>query len=332
VSIGNLERIKSMNAILQPGIHDRSNFLGGSDVAAILGVSPWKSEFALYQEKIGEYQEEVTPTKQKIFNRGKRWEPIVIEMLVDELEDRGHEVQIITRNARYVDPEHGFLAAEIDLELMIDGEHTNGEMKTVHAFAAKDWGEQETDEIPIWYTAQVAHGQMITGRNQTIVAALIGADDLRVHVVNRDDELIQIIRGKEIEFWNRIQRREPPEPTTASDINRLYQVDAGTVMEADVELIELIAEASNTKRNLKDVEAHLDILITRIKARMGEAALLMHNGQKLCSWKNNKQSTKIDWEGAFESLSGLLNDPDLRNEVLSGFTTTKPGARPFILK
>ena len=141
---------------------DRRTYIGGSDTAAILGVSPWKSKFTLYQEKIGEWQQEITPEKERIFARGKRWEPIVIEMLIDELEDRGHDVQVAGRNNRIKDSEHDFLAAEIDLELIVDGELINGEVKTVHPFASKDWGEQGTDEIPLYYTAQVLHGQWLS--------------------------------------------------------------------------------------------------------------------------------------------------------------------------
>lgn len=322
-----------MNAILQDAVaHDRSEFIGGSDTAAILGVSPWKSPFALYQEKTGEYLEVITPAKQKIFNRGKRWEPIVIEMLVDELEDRGHDVKIITRNQRYIDPDYGFLAAEIDLELMLDGHHVNAEMKTVHPFSAKDWGEQDTDEIPIYYTSQVAHGQMVTRRNRTIVAALIGADDLRVHFVDRDEELIDIIRGKEIEFWERIQRRDPPEPTDPEDIKRLYHIDSGAVIEADEELLELIAQASSKKSELKAAETSYEVISTMIKARMGNAAVLLHNGQKLATWKNNKESVKTDWKEAFAELRKYIVDESITADVLKEFTTTKPGARPFLLK
>ncbi|MBV6447251.1 YqaJ viral recombinase family protein [Nitrosomonas sp.] len=323
-----------MNAILlDAAVHDRSKFIGGSDTAAILGVSPWKSAFQLYQEKTGEYQEEITPAKQKIFNRGKRWEPIVIEMLVDELEDRGHDVQIITRNQRYIDPDYGFLAAEIDLELMLDGQHINGEMKTVHPFSAKDWGEQDTDEIPIYYTSQVAHGQMVTSRNKTIVAALIGADDLRVHIVDRDEELINIIRGKEIDFWERIQNRQAPEPTSFEDIKRLYQIDSGAVLEADQELIDLVVQASSKKSELKAAEASYEVLSTMIKARMGEAAALLHNGQKLATWKSNKASSKTDWKEAFYELvlHTVISPADV-DSVIKKFTTTKPGARPFLLK
>lgn len=320
-----------MNAQIQDIQHDRSRFIGGSDTAAILGVSPWKSKFQLYQEKIGEFQEEITPAKQKIFNRGKRWEPIVIEMLVDELEDRGHDVKIIARNERYLDQEHAFLAAEIDLELLLDGEHVNGEMKTVHPFAAKDWGEQDTDEIPIYYTSQVLHGQMVTRRNKTIVAALIGADDLRVHQVNRDDEMIQIIRTNEIEFWDRIQKREAPDPTSPEDIKRLYQFDAGSVIEADDEILNMIADLHKYKFDCKAIEARIEVLTTMIKARMGEAALLTYNGQKLITWKSSKESVKTDWKEAFGELSGFV-DALIAVEIAAKFTTTKPGARVFLLK
>lgn len=323
-----------MNAVLEAVQHDRSSFLGGSDAAAILGVSPWKSAFQLYQEKTHEFHEEVTPEKQRIFNRGKRWEPIVIEMLVDELEDRGHDVKIVSKNNRYIDNEHPFLAAEIDLELMLDGEHVNGEMKTVHPFAAKDWGEEGTDEIPIYYTAQVAHGQMITGRNKTIVAALIGADDLRVHEVSRDDELIHLMRGKEIEFWQRILDRNAPDPTSLEDIKRLYQIDSGKSLEADAELLTLYAELSNLKADYKAIETTIETLTTRIKARMGEAALIMHNGKKLVSWKTNKSSVKTDWKEAFYELVGEsvgLGTADI-DLIIEKHTATKPGARPFSVK
>ena len=219
--------------------HDRTKFIGGSDVAAILGVSPWKSQFRLYQEKTGEYVDDITPAKQRVFDRGHRWEPIVVEMLVDELQGCGHDVQIIARRARYQDREYKFLACELDLELLIDGEQHNGEIKTVHPFAAKEWGEPGTDEVPIHYAAQVMHGLMIKPRRRAIVAALIGIDDLRIHFVERDEETIAAIRAKEVEFWRRVQDRDAPPPETADDVKWLYAKDGGIVMEADDDLFSM---------------------------------------------------------------------------------------------
>ena len=84
-----------MNAPIAVGQLDRATYLGGSDVAAILGVSPWTTPFMLFQKKTGAYVEELTPAKRRILERGARWEPIVLEMMIDELTDRGHDVEVI---------------------------------------------------------------------------------------------------------------------------------------------------------------------------------------------------------------------------------------------
>ncbi|MDC8446064.1 MAG: YqaJ viral recombinase family protein [Nitrosomonas sp.] len=304
---------------------DRSSYIGSSDASAILGVSPWKSPFALYQEKIGEWKEEITTVKQKQFNRGKKFEPMILEILVEELEERGHDIEVIATNERLRDTELPFLASESDMVLRVDGEVISAEAKSVNGFAAKLWGEPETDDFPIYYQCQTMHDLMVKRRNKCVVAALIGTDDLRIHWIERDEEIIQAIRSKEIDFWDRIQRRDPPEPTSPEDIKRLYQFDSGAVLEADAELLEWVGELSNVKTSCKAAETRIETLSTLIKARMGEAALLTHNGQKLVSWKASKTSTKIDWQSAYLSLK-----PEAGH--VANFTTTKPGARPFLVK
>lgn len=304
---------------------DRTKFIGGSDAAAILGVSPWKSAFQLYQEKVGALVEEITPAKQRIFARGHRWEPVVVEMLIDELQDRGHDVQIIARNARYQDSEFPFLACELDLELMVDGEEFNGEIKTVHPFAAKDWGDQGSDEIPIYYIAQVMHGLMIKPRRRGIVAALIGGDDLRIHQIERDEETIAGIRAKEVAFWQRVQDRNPPDPQTADDVKWLYAKDAGEVAEADDELLRLVGELHYLKTSTKLAEAAIDRVSTQIKLAMGNAAVLLHNGRQIATWKSNKPSRKTDWQAVAQELSPPMT-------LIERHTKIVAGNRPLLLK
>ncbi len=315
-----------MNApetILAP---DRSTYLGGADVAAVLGVSPWLSPFMLYQKKVGAFVEEVTPAKQKLFDRGHRWEPIVVEMLVDELQARGHEVEIIARNQRYQDPEFPFLAAEIDLELRVDGEEVNGEAKTVNPFAAKAWGDEDSDEIPIYYAAQVMHGLMIRPRRRTIIAAVTGFDEKpRMHWIERDEETIAGIRAREVEFWQRVQDRNPPNPTDPVDVKWLYQRDGGTVFEADDELVLLCQQLKDMKADAKGLDGRIELLATQIKARMGTAATLIYQGRPIATWKNNKDSVKTDWQAIAEALSATP-------ELIRAHTTTSASARPFNLK
>lgn len=313
--------------------HDRTSFIGGSDAAAILGVSPWKSQFRLYQEKIGEIVEKVTPAKQKLFKRGHRWEPVVVEMLVDELQDRGHDVQIIGRNQRYHDPEFPFLSCELDLELLIDGEETNAELKTVHPFAAKDWGEQDTDEIPIYYAAQGMHGLLVKQRRRCVFAALIGADDLRVHQIERDEETISAIRAKEIEFWQRVQERNAPAPETADDVKWLFAKDAGIVMEADDDMMAWCATLASLKLASKRIDESIEATATRLKCAMGHASELIYQGKKIATWRSNKESTKTDWKEAFERLS--QNTGASAEEIVSAIRSaskTIPGARPLLIK
>lgn len=89
---------------------NRMGFIGGSDVAAILGVSPFKTPHELWLQKTGRApREEVTPEQQKRFDRGHRLEPVVLQMLIDRLQDDGHEVELLQRNKYYEDAEHPFM-------------------------------------------------------------------------------------------------------------------------------------------------------------------------------------------------------------------------------
>ena len=316
-----------MNAPEPVGALDRTSYIGGSDVAAILGVSPWTTPFMLYQKKTGAYVEEITPAKRRILERGHRWEPIVLEMLVDELTDRGHDVQVVATSQRYKDAEHAFLAAEIDAELIVDGEPVNGEMKTASYFAAGAWGEYDSDEVPIYYLAQVQHGLMIRGRRRAVVAAVTGFDDRpMIRWVERDDETIAAIRAREIEFWQRIQSGEAPDPVTPDDVKWLYPKDSGATLDADVALLEACGDLKALKAQAKTLDGVIETKAAQIKARMGDAALLLGpNGKPLCSWKSNKDSQKTDWQAvAAEAGAG----PDL----IAKHTHTAQGARPFLVK
>lgn len=306
---------------------DRTQFIGGSDVGAILGVSPWTTPFQLYQKKIGALVEEITPAKQRIFDRGHRWEPIVLEMLVDELRERGHEVEVLATNQRYTDPVLPFLVCELDAELLIDGEETNAEMKTANYFAAGAWGAYDSEDIPIYYAAQGMHGLMIKPRRRAVFAAVTGFDERpMVRIMDRDEETIAGIRAKEIDFWERVQNRIPPEPTAPEDVKWLYQRDTGTAIEADSEIVELVQHLKDMKARAKTQETKIEMMAARIKTFMGSAAVLLGpDGKPLATWKNNKDGTKTDFEAAYLSLNP---EP----EHLKTFTTTKAGARPFVLK
>ncbi len=148
------------------GSMDRTKYLGGSDVAGILGISPWRTPLEVYLDKVQPRIKPVDPSKQKVFTRGQRMEPYVIDLLSEET-----GLEIIHRGNRYIHRDYGFIAAEIDAEAAT-GE--NIEIKTVSPFKAKEWGEVQTDAIPVHYTAQAMHGLMVTGKQVCVFGVLMG--------------------------------------------------------------------------------------------------------------------------------------------------------------
>ena len=276
---------------------DRTKYLGGSDVAAILGISPWRTQLDVYFDKIQPRVESNDPARMKVLTRGKRMEPYVIDLLQ---EDTG--LNIVRRGQRYIDPELPFIAAEIDAEAE-SGE--NIEIKTSSPFKSREWGEQQTDEIPVYYTAQAMHGMMVHDAPLCIFGVLIGADDFRIYRVERDDETIAAIRAKEIAFWDRIQRQEPPEPSSVTDVLTLYGVkDSGTAIEANDAIETDYLRLKNLREDLKKLGAAAEEAEERIKVFMTDHAILTLKGAPVITWKTQSASR-------FDQAAFKAAQPDL---------------------
>lgn len=267
-------------------IVDRRRFVGGSDISAILGVSPWKTIVDLWAQKTAPEQENRPATGVK--RRGHRWESTVAEMLVEQLAAEGHDVTVLHANRRFVDPVVPFFSCEIDYEIMLDGELTNVELKTVHPFKTKEWGESGSDDVPIWYTAQAMWGLGVTGRRKSIVAPLFGADEIRVYPVEVDDVTIQALRERAGAFWtNHVLTGIPPEPTSLSDVAKLFpkDVEAAPIV-ADEDLTGVLLRMRALEREIKAREAEFDGLEFLVKRAMESTTeLKLPAGNTAAVWK-----------------------------------------------
>lgn len=315
-----------------PPDHDRQKYLGGSDIAAVLGVSPWRTPYQLWEEKIQPRAEkpQIDLDRAKFFARRKRQEPVIAEMLADEY---GIQVTRLSMDAdpnRYVDPEFPFLAAEIDFEFLMspsvraafpdrpdfasidDGTLVNGEIKTVHPFKASEWGEQGSEEMPIHYAAQVMHGLGVTRTPAALVAALFGLDILLCFPIMRDDETIAAMRAKAVKFWTEnVLKRIPPEAVSVEDIKRMYSKFSGRPVELSEEahsaLLDMVVLRGRAKQNEQDM-AELEWRVARcVAVNWGlplidpdkpdipskEDALLMYDGREAGSW-NRQRGTYLD--------------------------------------
>lgn len=55
-----------------------NNTIGGSDIACILGTSPWRGPWDVWASKRYDQSEELTPAKIAQFRRGHRWEQMIV--------------------------------------------------------------------------------------------------------------------------------------------------------------------------------------------------------------------------------------------------------------
>lgn len=277
--------------VIEPG-HDRSKYIGGADIAAVIGVSPWRTPYDLWLDK-SRPRVEGAVSRRDPKARGVRWESVVAEMLVEQLEDDGHTVEIVATNRRYKDADLPFLASEIDFEIRLDGEDeiTNVELKTVHPFKLKKdgWGESGSDQMPTHYTAQVMHGLGVTRRRKGMLAALFGADELRVYPVPADDKVIEYLRGQALAFWrDNVQAGVAPSPINLNDLDRLYpkELEGGAPLLADEELTQALLRLRAIGKEIGAREAEATALEFQIKRAMKDAvAVVLPTGKAAVEWK-----------------------------------------------
>ena len=292
-----------MSAVLaNVGDIDRRTYIGGSDAAAILGLDPYgKTPLTVYLAKRGELGGVPDPDREKFFRRRKRFEEPIVAMLREE-----YDGEIVAVNARYVDPEHDFLAAEIDFEWAdSDGVIQNGEIKTVSPFAFNEgagWGEAGTDQVPIHYHAQVMHGLGVTRRNTCILAALAGLDTMVFYRIERDDETIEGMREAAAAFWRgNVLAGVPPEPITMSDALALFRRRNGTPVELDDEAaaaFENLRLIRGEVKALEGDEAETELAVAKAICKAwgvpddGEPpednAVLTHKGRTLGKWARGR--------------------------------------------
>jgi putative phage-type endonuclease len=273
-----------MNAQLCP-LSETRGYVGGGNVAGILGLSPYKSPLDEYLTITGEVPEEITPEKAEFFEDRRDLEPWAAKKFT-----RKTGLQVVRANERYSDPEFAWMKAEIDFEPE-DG--SNGETKTVHPNAVGQWGDPDSEEPPLYVTAQVMHGLGVTGREQCYVQALIGFDDYRLYVVKRDDELIAEIRKQCLRFWTHyVEARRRPQPTTVQDLLRLYKRDSGRAVEAGPEIRAVLEQLVNQKSVLKRTENQILIHELDVKQYMRDATTLTVAGQAVATWKADSRGVR----------------------------------------
>jgi putative phage-type endonuclease len=240
---------------------ERRRYIGGSDVAAILGLNPYRNVTDVYLEKINQLTAEATTSRPA--DLGNRLEPILVQLAAEHF---GEPAEL---NRRF---NNDWMSAQTDG--WMDTRHEPIEAKAIGLFNPRfnrnEWGAEHTDEIPFLYLTQVLWQLHVTGANTGHVSALLGGGlGHRIYTINRNDELIAEIVSRVHSFWhNNVLPRIAPEQPASLDTYKQVIREPDTYAQIDPEL-PLAYEAAIAA--VTTAEQQRDALKARVLQQMGSA-------------------------------------------------------------
>lgn len=240
---------------------DRRKGLGGSDIGILLGLNKYRSPYQLWLDKTG--QLDIDPDDEG--SEAAYWGTTLEEVVAKEFEERtGKKVR--RRNQVFQHPDYPFLRANIDRDVV--GEPAILECKTANQFLAQEWAG---DEIPQTYLCQVQHYMNVLNRDYCYVAVLIGGQKFIWKRIDRDQELIDLIQERCIDFWENNVLAGIPPAIDGSDATEAYLKEKyADTEENTVELPSKFDELIKQKKELEATIKQLDTSVKQIKNEIVE--------------------------------------------------------------
>jgi len=280
--------------INQDFTHDRTKYLGGSDIGAILGLSKYRSPVDVWLEKTGKKTNQVD-------NLPIRFGSFAEEFVASEYAS-ATGYQVVHQTEPIIHEMHPFLQGHIDRFVFANGAIANSkpshllECKTANPFARSDWGDVGSDEVPMSYLAQCHWYLALTQLERCDLAVLFGNSEFRIYHIDRDAELENSLIEKAVHFWERhVIADEPPSPQTLADYQQLFHTEvAGKTITASDKDLALITQFQTLTKELGCAEEALTHIKEQIMANMGDAEKLLYQDQVLATWKRPKPSVRFD--------------------------------------
>ena len=280
---------------------DRKLGIGGSDVAAIMGLSPWATALDVFRDKTN--PELALDEPNEDMQRGIRVEKYILQ----EYSERS-EVQLDTNVPTIIDPQYPFMRANIDAQVI--GQNVVVEAKSTKA-PISSW----ESGIPEYYKTQVAYYAMLTNAERVDVPVLFSGWKYACFTYWRDETFEAEIKTSVINFWeNHIVKNIPPQPTSAEELMIAYPKLEEKTITADNDMREKVYQLQEASEQRKALEKQEKKLKTEIQCFMGDAGLLDAGFCKLALKERN--ATRFDTTSFKESKPELyqqyLNDSSYR--------------------
>ena len=299
-------------------LEKRKHYVTGTDAGKLIGVSPYGGKFAVWLDKMGRAAPVVETPAMKA---GKKFESAILQTYAEEMNCKLEHVDgynLITCD------KYPRLGASLDgwnhdLQIPVDAKNIK--------WKNEKWGDAWTDQFPEYYKAQLQVQMMVTGATFAHLAVMFSGQDFFIYSMEYDEDMAQKILDASDEFWPYVENDQMPEADGSDEATEYIKSefsrgDAATVKEPTEEILEALKGLQKAKLDEKDAQDRKTEFENRIKLYMGDATAI----KGVCTWKNNKDSVKTDWEQVASVALASMSAED-RKKLVASYTTTKPGAR-----
>ncbi|MFB7630668.1 YqaJ viral recombinase family protein [Streptomyces sp. NPDC056149] len=227
--------------VFEPGSREWEEARSGlvvtaTDVAAIVGLSPWASPFSLWHHKAGTVRTDAAPNS--AMSWGSRLEPVIADAFAE-----AHPDLVVHATGTWENERRLWQRATPDRVLVpVDGDPVSLlEIKTSRY--GEDFGEPGTDDVPVYYRCQVLWQLDTLGLEAAHVAVLIAGQDYREYVVRYDEDEAAFLREQAGMFLASLEAGTPPPLDGHTATYRTAQRLPGGVEEVVADISPAIAEA-----------------------------------------------------------------------------------------
>lgn len=277
----------------------RRTGIGGSDVAAAMGLSPFVSRYALWLDKVGEG----SPLAESEYMKwGKRLEEPIARAFWEETGFPTWSQPVMLRSKTCP-----FALANPDRFTLDEDGPAIVEVKNVGKHKEHEWD----DGPPIHYRLQGMWYLFVTGHQRVYYAVLIGGQNFVIYQVERDDELLERMLREAEAFWSLVMLRRAPDvdgsDSTADALKAHYDTVERPKVEGGSALAALVVSRQSHKAVCDAADARLQELDNRIIALIGDAEAGTVDQSVVVTRKQHERTT-------FD-LDALKRDyPDLARE------------------
>ena len=275
---------------------DRRAHVHAADVAAILGISPYASEWSKWAEKVGLYTPEHSDEMLERFEIGKDAEGF----LADVFQRHHPEFRVGAQQAVLTNERWPWLVGHADA-FLFDALADAGPHHAVAGWEAKtDNDFTPWTEIPAHYQCQAQTYMMLSGYQRWWFTVGFAGWKVRHYCVEANAEDQALIAERTEAFWQLVQTRVPPETdgtqATWDAIQSAYghNPDAEDSLTADSDMVTWVDQLRFWRSEQKAAGEHVAGLESKIKARMQDyAELVGPDGSRLVTWKPST-SRRVD--------------------------------------